>query len=359
MSAAVNKGRAGVLQDLFRDFDKAANAEQRQAEVLREDGVGLLTPELLKQFAAKGNTQDLVLAYGRSGATRTYTPAELRRFVQTLGKRQEQFNKAVQGVAYSSLLRSSLPVDKERARTVRNATLYQRKGNILFFQVSGNTRRFYRVQIRLEAWQDALTAATPPLKAVQQAIAGRISFECPCGRHQYWYRYLATIGNFAIEPLERDYPKIRNPRLTGCCCKHVLRTLDELKKSRVRLVLARQLEAERKKPGFKSTQRKVVFSQRDLQELTRRRISASAAEAYKRYREQANKIRAELRPRGMEPGKKLPATDRALVNAIKEVLRVARQYGSQPDTMLDAIAKTTNTPRERIDAIIKERGLDQ
>ncbi len=59
----------------------------------------------------------------------------------------------------------------------------------------------------------------------------KLAFDCDCGRHRYFLRYVATIGGFAAGRQEWGYPKIRNPGLKGVACKHVLRVMAELESS--------------------------------------------------------------------------------------------------------------------------------
>ena len=69
----------------------------------------------------------------------------------------------------------------------------------------------------------------PSVVDVKKAVIdGKINFDCDCGRHRYWYRYLATVGkyNFGID--ENRYPSTRNPKLTGVACKHALRVMKHL-----------------------------------------------------------------------------------------------------------------------------------
>lgn len=67
-------------------------------------------------------------------------------------------------------------------------------------------------------------------------------------RHQYWYRYIATAGNFALAPpKEYAYPKIKNPKLRGVACKHVIHALTRLQSSSWQLSIARALQRLRRK----------------------------------------------------------------------------------------------------------------
>lgn len=354
----ISGGVKATVEELKR-FERLAEAEKKQIAVARKEGVGLLTPELLEQYSDKNNlpTQELVLAYGRMGGTVSFTPEQLHEMYLARKKREEKFNKKIYGVRISSLIRASRDADKERARQVRNATLYQRKGNLLFFRVSGNEQPFYRVQIRLEAWQEAFYTAKPAMQAIQEVLQGRVSIECPCGRHQYWYRYLATIGKYAIDPLEHDFPKIRNPRLTGCCCKHVLRAVAELRSNRVILILARQMEAERGKPGFKSVERKMMFGQKDISVLTSRRMSNAAMAAMRKYKAETEAIERKQTPK--RPPAKPTATkvNYDLVKQLAASLKVLAQAGLDTDKALAEIVRKSKLNSETVDAIRQEANL--
>ncbi|MCV5390784.1 phage tail protein, partial [Escherichia coli] len=84
----------------------------------------------------------------------------------------------------------------------------------------------------------------------QLACAGRISFDCDCGRHQYWYRYLATMGNYCIAPpKEFAFPKIRNPELSGVACKHVLKAATMLQSLAWQRILANQMKQQARRVG--------------------------------------------------------------------------------------------------------------
>ena len=165
------------LREAFQEFEKLSQQLKKEASIRRDDTVGLLTPELLERYAA--GDQDLVLAYGRNGKTVSYSPEDLRAFLEARKSKGKRFKSSIQGVPYTSLIRASLPIDKQRAKEVRSATFYQRKGGLLFFQVSGNTQRYYRVQIRLEGWTEAVMATTPSFQAAKALVSGRLSFECP------------------------------------------------------------------------------------------------------------------------------------------------------------------------------------
>lgn len=288
------------LKKFYKDAGKYASDIAKE----RMDAVGLLTPELLNEHLESG--QDLVLAYGRNGGGTTFkiagrtivakdgfltlTLRDLKALVAAQKRKLKKY-QSNKGVPLLLLEKSSDRRDIQRSREVRSATLFRIDKNLLFFQVSGNSKPHYLVKIRLEDWETAVMSPIIPLVAARMAATGRLSMECPCGRHQYWYRYLATLGGFAIDPLEQDFPKIRNPGLTGCCCKHILKVLRVLKSNTIHAVLAKELEKQRKTVGFASKTRAKFLPKTDLQQTINakdRRISPQEAkDALERFKKGA------------------------------------------------------------------------
>ena len=165
---------------------------------------------------------------------------------------------------------------------------------VLHFRVTASgqsTHQFHQVKIRLEEWTDWLTSTLPMRKAAEKILSGRVSFDCDCGRHQFWYRYLATVGGFAIKPLEHAYPKIRNPRLTGACCKHVLKALATIRGAAVRRMIIQEMEKAAEHIGYGDDEKVAnrFLTQPELQKAARssaakKGISIKAArEAFKQY----------------------------------------------------------------------------
>lgn len=337
------------LQTLYREFAAQARQDAKDAAEARKDAKGILKNQAIQRALSK--RQGIVLAYGMSEVE--FKPGDLEQFVQAIEKAENKFNNQVQGVPCSALLRASRAIDKQRAKTVRNATLFQRRGNIFFFQVTGNSRPFYQVQIRLEEWNNAILAREPVLVSLRKVLAGRISFECPCGRHQYWYRYMASIGNYGLKPVETGFPKIRNKTLGGCCCKHVLKVLSELKTSRVQLLLAKALEKERDSKGFSSRPGTRMLSNEDLRLSQARRMTRDAKAAFAKYEKEAEELKKRLAPRN---GRKVKA-DKMLINGLKTVLLVARTNPALEKPMLDGFAKAHNLTREDVDSLVREHNL--
>ena len=337
------------LQALFKEFAAQAREDAKEAAEVRRDARGILKNQAIQK--ALNKRQGIVLAYGMSEVE--FKLGDLEQFIQAIEKAENKFNNQVQGVPYSSLLRASRTIDKQRAKNVRNATLFQRRGNIFFFQVTGNSKPFYQVQIRLEEWTNAILAREPVLVSVRKMLAGKISFECPCGRHQYWYRYMASIGNYGLKPVETGFPKIRNKTLGGCCCKHVLKVLNELKTSRVQFLLAKALEKERDSKGFSNRPGTKLLSNEDLRLSQAKRMSRDAKAAFAKYEKEAEELKKRLAPRN---GKKVKVSKK-LLTGLKAILDVVRLTPALEKPMLDGFAKSNNLTREDVDNLIREHNL--
>ena len=113
------------------------------------------------------------------------------------------------------------------------AMVYKRQGNTLFFLTnSGPESKVanHKVTVQLLDYPELLLRTKPPsLTEVRNSILhGKIRFDCDCGRHQFWYRYIATVGKYNYGIDENRYPSTRNPNLTGVACKHALRVMKHL-----------------------------------------------------------------------------------------------------------------------------------
>lgn len=76
---------------------------------------------------------------------------------------------------------------------------------------------------------------------------GKVKIECDCERFTFWYRYIATLGNFVHGRKESGFPKERNPDLTGIACKHILRAVHFARSPLGQKYLEMQIQKDRKK----------------------------------------------------------------------------------------------------------------
>lgn len=236
-----------------------------------------LTPELMGRrkklandtpFSEQG-AKRLILDYGTKGEKRAYSLTELQGMALAGQRIKKKFNTATNGAKVGQLIAASDAKDIDRVKNgeIKTSALYKIHGNLLHFQVSASPQSNYthhQVKVRLEEWDsqlDGLEADKTYLQAAKGAATGRVSFTCDCGRHRYWYRYLASVGHFALDPLEGVFPKIRNPHLTGCCCKHVIKTLAVLLSPLIQMRLSKEMENQAKKKGFITRMVKKVTGQ--------------------------------------------------------------------------------------------------
>ncbi len=240
----------------FRTFEKLFNQIKRAKTSKRREATGTLTPAVMRQHLSSG--APLSLLYGRRSDGTPFTFEDLKEFAKQAKEVRKTFSSAQAGVRSDQLIAASRTVDIERSKSIRSAVLYRlfnsKSGFLLKFRVSaspGSQYTSHQVVIRLDEWQELLTSTVKFSQAAKQILNGRISFDCDCGRHQYWYRYLATIGGFAVTPpAEHSFPKIRNPKLTGACCKHVLKAIVSMRGAAVQRMIIGEMQKEAEKIGF-------------------------------------------------------------------------------------------------------------
>ena len=162
------------------------------------------------------------------------------------------------GISPRQIIDMSLAIDRKRAReeitmavpaAARGARDANRKVDRLEVRFITNASKKYgatRHHVMVEFLGYAAAVASGAMSATKAASLMRkqgVRFDCDCGRHQYWYRYVATIGNYNAGRAETGYPKVRNPGLVGVACKHVLRVMAEIEGAGlVHSFLARAIE---------------------------------------------------------------------------------------------------------------------
>lgn len=185
------------------------------------------------------------------GRLRAITAEDLRTFaasVRSLGK------KFTGGITAKQVIDLSAAIDRERANEqIRTAVpVAHMDGVVHFVTNAGPESDVTRHHVYVEFLNFSAVVASPaPLKDLAKELAqGRIRWRCDCGRFTYWYGYIATVGQFIYGDKQVNFPKIRNPHLTGVACKHGLRVMQQLASPMVRLRLEKLIEDGRKdRPG--------------------------------------------------------------------------------------------------------------
>lgn len=133
------------------------------------------------------------------------------------------------GIRPKQVVDLSRQEDRERARKeIHSAAPVMNRGGMVHFQTNagpnyGATR--HHVYVEFLNYNAVVASPATPAKLVKELTEGNIKFDCDCGRHTFWFRFIATIGGFNYGRAEDGFPKVRNPKLYGVACKHVLRVM--------------------------------------------------------------------------------------------------------------------------------------
>lgn len=234
-------GSAGEAKDLARQDQLRRN--RAKSKILKPS-------EVRGQFDAH---RMLMTTLG--GEKREITTEDLAVFRQNAQIAGRNF---IGGITARQVIDLSLSIDRERARkeiswAVPSYAQKNVKGNLFVRFVTDASQKYdatrHHVTVEFLGYQTAIiSGAHEPLRASRLMAKQQIKFDCDCGRHTFWYRYISTIGNFNSGRQETGYPKIRNPHLNGVACKHVLRVMAELEgNSSVLNFLKTAIEKGRKK----------------------------------------------------------------------------------------------------------------
>lgn len=281
-------------------FERVFNLINKKQRNTRRNARRTLTPAMMKN-----KDLDKILALGKKSDGTLITPEDLKTFSESRRAHRKSFKHDVAGITYNQLVAQSRKIDIDRANDnvsdgtgIKKATPIGIKHNIISIKVrasEGSDDQNHRVKVRFEEWDTAVEEIDPEKKAQNARVtrslcAGRVSFDCDCGRHQYWYRYMATAGNYALKPpAEYAYPKKRNPDLTGVACKHVLHAMTRLQAASWQVAIMKELLKASTAVQFGDDARKTAkyFSEDEAKALARNRASTTnqkkAKEAFKRY----------------------------------------------------------------------------
>lgn len=232
------------------------------------------------------------------GAHRSLTSDDLAAFRHNAALAGKKFKG---GITARQVIDYSLPADRNKARreilrATPSTAVKNQKNNLavrFITNASGrNGKGRHHVLIEFEAFQTAVNSgAYKPERAAKLMSSDRLRFECTCGRHTFWYRYLATIGNYNAGRAEHGYPKIRNPNLKGIACKHVLRVMAEIEGSAyVNSFLANMIQQSRKQ-GDKV---RVQMSQKQADEILAKQAKRSTGRIDSREERDLHRARLAL-----------------------------------------------------------------
>lgn len=367
-----------------KDFDRLFNRIGKEQRKNRRSAKRQLTPGLLKNK----NLDDVLKLGKKPGINGTvFTLDDLKGFESRREAIKAKFDKNTAGITYNQLVAHSLAIDVKRANNrvedgsgITSAALQGIKHNVIVVSVTASqisVHQHHRVRIRLEEWDEAVEniadADKKQMKRVPDKLcAGRVSVDCDCGRWQYWYRYIGTAGNYAITPpKEYVFPKVRNPRLQGVACKHIIHALTRLQSGAWQVAVAKRLEIDARKVSFGDDKKRTTkyFTGADLRALMRNRKSqtnqGAARKAWVKYkkdqramqnklagmdqkkldtsREQLKRVKKQNTQQKQQI-KELKEREALLSQQLADALAVKRQ------TFIDALVMTGRTTGDAVDA---------
>lgn len=206
----------------------AAQAAKRQKEGIaqREQSKTILN---VNDVAGEYDAKRLLVTTLR-GDVRPITAQDLKQFAKSAKELKKKFKG---GITAQDVIDLSLPIDRQKANAqIKVAVPMQAKAGVLHFITNASPeseQRRHHVFVEFAQFSGAANSPIEPKKAVDGMIRAPVRFDCDCGRHTYWFRYIATTGNYNYGRPENGFPKIRNPNLVGVACKHVLRVMHGVK----------------------------------------------------------------------------------------------------------------------------------
>lgn len=212
----------------------AGSANEAKARAAAEKAERLAAPNILRPNEVTGEYDaGRVLMTTLGGEVRPISADDLAVFRQNIRTVQRHFKG---GIRARQVLDLSWKDDRDRAQSqIRHAVpASASNGRVRFVTSAGPDSKVSRHHVTVEfmSYGAAVSAGTKtPLQAANWLRKQPLKFDCDCERHTFWFRYVSTIGGFNAGRAETGFPKIRNPRLTGVGCKHVLRVMAEIESS--------------------------------------------------------------------------------------------------------------------------------
>lgn len=234
------------------------DARAREAEYVRTRAEAEAKPRsiILTEREVREGQWDAgkVIYTTMGGQARPVTADDLKTFQHNMRLAQRRF-KSGQGITARQVIdmasakplpyidpqpgQASSDLDKARKEITSGVPVSAVNGQIRFLTNAsrGSNSTRHNVLVVLHAFEEAaarvaaMQAGESPKQVASWLRKQKLSFDCDCERHRYFFRYLASIGGFAAGHKETGFPKIRNPKLIGVACKHVLRVVTELESS--------------------------------------------------------------------------------------------------------------------------------
>lgn len=307
---------------------RRANTEARGRYVgelaQRERASGILKPG---EVAGEYNSARL-LQTTLGGQLRPITQEDLRTFRDNVRKLGKQFRG---GITAKSVIDLSTKVDRDRANKEIHTAIPMQSvaGRVHFVTNSGPNSDVARHHVHIEMLNYSAAVSSPGKMpdVVKMLTSGPLKFDCDCGRHTFWFRYIATTGHFNAGRDEPGFPKIRNPKLSGVACKHVLRVMQQLNMPIIRTQVEKMIERgrnslDRKGHAITKAEAQALAAQQAQQSHWKRNQVESGAEKRDRLMREKKTLATVARA-------KEALSSKAKANAIRAFELQAKTYMAQ------------------------------
>ncbi|MGL4735697.1 MAG: hypothetical protein ACRCWB_11590 [Enterovibrio sp.] len=200
----------------------------------------------------------------------------------------------------------------------------------------------HHVTVQFLGFSEAVTSgALSTEKAAIQLKKGKLRFDCDCGRHTFWYRYIASIGKFNAGRPEEGYPKTRNPNLTGVACKHVLRTMAEVQASgMISNFLAKAIAKARDKFDAKIRVEAGAAAKKEAAKQAKRPKGSGKGVSDRDYERSRDALRKRSRnittkPKKVAKGSKKVEKAKDTGDINDELQKLMKQFGMTPEQLIE------------------------
>lgn len=261
------------------------------------------------------------------GMTQQLTLEDLRQFQTNIRNLKKRFTG---GVSARAMLDRSLKIDRDRANAqIHTAVPMSASGGVIqFITNAGPDSKVTRHHVQVELLNYSAIAASPKpaVKLAKELLEGAARWNCTCGRHRFWYRYLLTTLKANYGPSETAFPMLKNPALRGTCCKHIARVAHNmLQNGSVRAYAQKMIERGR----ADVTSKRVDESKDEV-----KRMAALAAAESKRKKTIKD-------PKS--PAEKRRAT---IMRKVKEAMKQGAKAQAAPEASKTAASKPVLTPAQ-------------
>jgi hypothetical protein len=362
--AKIHDALIGRATERLTSARKEAEARAKADLARRQASPSILHPE---EVSGDYDTKRTLMTTLRGNISQPITLDDLRAFqrnVATLkklhatkgpGTRKMTFRG---GITAQHCIDLAIEADKKRANDeIRMAVVASIRGPLVHFITNSGPDSDvsrHHVHVQFQDFQSEAGASPNDAKKIGKKIAlGRLKFDCDCGRHTFWYRYMATVGEYAYGRLETGFPRVRNPRLRGVACKHVLRVMHTIQRdAAVHAKLAQQVMKARdtlNEKALKAERTSAADIRKQAAEQAAKRKSQSNLKTSTQKADESARRKAKSAMLAKAAGKAPPAeTPRAKTKRLREDearLSALLSSGVLDRTMYEAAMKNIEAQR--------------